>query len=107
MWALALLIELDPHKDREKLTRVGTEPMTFRFDHRYYTDRATRFDGTGQERVVENKDVNCNCLQLQIGNHAKAIGFENLHFGSKIKIQQNVKIHSTNHLQLICEKNPL
>ena len=31
---------------RKTLTRVGIEPMTFGFDHRCSTDRATRSDGS-------------------------------------------------------------
>ena len=30
---------------------------------------------------------------------------QNPYFGSKIKIPENVKIHSTHHLQLFCAKN--
>ena len=29
---------------------------------------------------------------------------QNLHFGSKIKIPKNVKVDSTNHLELLCAK---
>ena len=37
MWALALLMEMDPHKDSEKLyPRVRIEPTTFGWINKYW-----------------------------------------------------------------------
>ena len=42
---------------------------------------------------------------LRIGHHAKAIAHAKSQFGSELKIpKKHVKIHSTTHLKLFCDK---
>ena len=41
---------------------------------------------------------------MKIGHHTKAIAHPNPYFGSKIKIQKDIKIHSTNHLHFFCAR---
>ena len=51
----------------------------------------------------KNTKYSRNETILKFGHHAKAIA---LTLSQKSKFQKHVKIHSTNHLELFCAKNP-
>ena len=57
-----------------------------------------------QKTARKNTKYWRNEVNLKTCHHAKSM--QNPHFGSKTKIpKKHVKIHSTNHLEVFCEKN--
>ena len=60
-----------------------------------------------QKRARKNTKYSRNETILKIGHHAKAIAHAKSSLWVKNEISKKlVKIHSTNHLELICEKSP-